>query len=670
KKEYIKALREFLNVIKGRDRDSTTAVNYKGLKLKAGLLIARCFKKVDKLEEAIKQYGELIKEYPFLMDSYTELGDIYFEQKKYIDALKSYQASIDYQRGGCPFAYLGVSKVFDFAGSTDKATDVLLEAIKFFGKQRGLVKPLNHLLEKQNRIHEIIPELEIITDVELNREDDSTDIHAVKMLLREETEKQDQEGEKIVIRPGISLCMIVKNEEKRLGSCLDSIKYAVEEIIVVDTGSSDKTVETARRYGAKVINSEWDDSFSAARNISLDHAGCQWILWTDADDIFPGESVKKILQIKNNKTDTCYGFRVKCSVDDDPLGPVLNQIRMFPNSKKHRFRYRAHEQILPSLQENGIKTLFTDIIVTHTGYDEDSIKPKQVRNKRLIEMDIKEYPDNPGILYGYANALLDLNDLQGALDYYMKVYKEAEKQDREKFMQEGAAFHAAAIFYKLGDLERSNEWLGKVFKLNSLNPQAMLLQAEITEKQGNLTGAQEIYEKILDFKETSDFLPYDYNQMKIKACSRLRFLYQETGNKEKAHLMVYKALCLKHGEKISCFEMGTKFMDKGPESQDFDKAEEFFILGLSIKETHAWNNYLGLSKLYFLRNEIEKAFSALSQGMQNFPAQPELYLYFGDLLLKVGKKTQAEEVYRNCLKLTKNEDLTHKINRKLCEISI
>ena len=85
-------------------------------------------------------------------------------------------------------------------------------------------------------------------------------------------------------RPTISACLIVKNEEKFLPQCLESIKNAVDEIIIVDTGSTDRTVEIAKSYGAKVYHHPWRNSFSEARNHSLSYATCDWILQIDADE--------------------------------------------------------------------------------------------------------------------------------------------------------------------------------------------------------------------------------------------------------------------------------------------------------------------------------------------------------------------------------------------------
>ncbi|MFB5764080.1 glycosyltransferase family 2 protein [Paenibacillus medicaginis] len=93
--------------------------------------------------------------------------------------------------------------------------------------------------------------------------------------------------------PSISLCMIVKNEEPYLAQCLSSARSIVDEIIVVDTGSTDRSAAIASDYGAKVIHQPWDDSFSNARNRGLAEATCEWVLWLDADEVLDrNEAIK------------------------------------------------------------------------------------------------------------------------------------------------------------------------------------------------------------------------------------------------------------------------------------------------------------------------------------------------------------------------------------------
>jgi len=96
----------------------------------------------------------------------------------------------------------------------------------------------------------------------------------------------------------ISLCMIVKNEEDVLARCLESVKDAVDEMIIVDTGSTDRTKEIAASLGAKVYDFEWINHFAAARNFSFKQATCDYILWLDADDVLLPEDLNRLIELK------------------------------------------------------------------------------------------------------------------------------------------------------------------------------------------------------------------------------------------------------------------------------------------------------------------------------------------------------------------------------------
>ena len=100
---------------------------------------------------------------------------------------------------------------------------------------------------------------------------------------------------KVGVKATVSLTMIVRDEEKNLPHCLESVRGIFDEIIVVDTGSIDRTAEIARSFGAKVFDFVWVDSFSAARNEALAHATGDFVFWLDADDVVePGEREKMV----------------------------------------------------------------------------------------------------------------------------------------------------------------------------------------------------------------------------------------------------------------------------------------------------------------------------------------------------------------------------------------
>ena len=92
----------------------------------------------------------------------------------------------------------------------------------------------------------------------------------------------------------ISLCMIVRNEEEVLARCLDSVRAAVDEIVIVDTGSTDRTKEIASEYTEKIFDYKWCEDFSAARNFAFSKGHMDYLMWLDADDVLPEASLKAL----------------------------------------------------------------------------------------------------------------------------------------------------------------------------------------------------------------------------------------------------------------------------------------------------------------------------------------------------------------------------------------
>lgn len=191
-------------------------------------------------------------------------------------------------------------------------------------------------------------------------------------------------------KPLISLCMIVKNEEKNLPRCLDSVKDVVDEMIIVDTGSSDKTKEIARSYGAKVFDFKWIDDFAAARNYSLEKATGEWILVLDADEeLEENTKISLRAELKNSSADAyeCILRNIIALTPKEKYQDDLSMgfIRVFRNKQEYRFRSMYHEVIFPSVWENQGKIEKKQIIIRHYGLLSDTVQGgEQKRRDRAI----------------------------------------------------------------------------------------------------------------------------------------------------------------------------------------------------------------------------------------------------------------------------------------------
>lgn len=220
----------------------------------------------------------------------------------------------------------------------------------------------------------------------------------------------------------LSLCMITKNEEKNIKSCLESVANIVDEIIIVDTGSTDKTIEIAKSYGAKVFTHKWNDDFSEARNISLEKATKDWIIVLDGDEVLPQEDGKKLKNIINSTSMEGLYLRLENIVDNKSLGDAV-VLRVFRNKKPYRFRSKMHEQVIFSIEEHAGKDKIqaTNLKILHFGYDANiyNMEEKQKRNLKILESYPEEERDGY-FYYSIGNEYSRANDINKSLDMYYK----------------------------------------------------------------------------------------------------------------------------------------------------------------------------------------------------------------------------------------------------------
>lgn len=222
----------------------------------------------------------------------------------------------------------------------------------------------------------------------------------------------------------LSVCLIVKNEEKNLDRCLRSIYHIADEIIVVDTGSEDKTVRIAKSYGAKVIEHPWKNDFSDARNKSIENATKNWILFLDADEEMPyedGKNLKLILQ--QNAQFEAFHLRLVNIISGINTGDSI-VLRVFKNDPRYRFRGKMHEQIVTCIEEIHSSSVLgaTDVKILHYGYDPDlcDINKKQKRNLELLNSYSEDQKDGY-YYYSLGNEYARIDDFDNALKIYEKA---------------------------------------------------------------------------------------------------------------------------------------------------------------------------------------------------------------------------------------------------------
>jgi GT2 family glycosyltransferase/Tfp pilus assembly protein PilF len=249
-------------------------------------------------------------------------------------------------------------------------------------------------------------------------------------------EERRKKARKFAEKVGISLCMIVKNEERVLADCLRSAQPFFKEIIVVDTGSEDRTVEIAESLGAKVFSFPWTDSFSEARNESLKHATGNWIFWMDADDTLTLRNGETILEAAATAAPSISGFVVPVQfVEEGPnAGTRVDHIKLFRNVPGLQFEGRIHEQILPSLRKLGGELARCNAVVHHSGYDmsEEGQARKRERDFKLLELDYKERPDHPFVLFNLGMTHHYTGNHEDAINWLRLCIEKSQDQESHK----------------------------------------------------------------------------------------------------------------------------------------------------------------------------------------------------------------------------------------------
>ncbi|NUO07157.1 MAG: glycosyltransferase [Candidatus Brocadia sp.] len=217
----------------------------------------------------------------------------------------------------------------------------------------------------------------------------------------------------------LSACLIVKNEADLLPRCLESIRAFVDEIIVVDTGSTDNTVEMARNYGAQVHFFSWIEDFSAARNKSLSYVRGEWILYIDADEAIDTVNAAKIRQIINRKDITAVTVR-QCI--PQPVGNIATAFyseycRIFRFHPDIRFEGKIHEQILPAIERLGGRVLRTDIVFHHWAYAANGEKKRRraERNLRYLLAELERVQDDPFLYFNLGLTYRELGQQDAAI---------------------------------------------------------------------------------------------------------------------------------------------------------------------------------------------------------------------------------------------------------------
>ncbi len=439
----------------------------------------------------------------------------------------------------------------------------------------------------------------------------------------------------------LSLCMIVKNEEKSLPECLRYVKDVVDEIVIVDTGSEDGTVDVARRFTDKVYRFEWIDDFSAARNFSVDKATSRYVMWLDADDRVGEASCSNLLKIKKDlarkKELVSYSFKITNTLGGGRKESCF-QMRLFPKVPGARFEGRVHEDVSLNLVKLGIPIIYDGSVeIVHSGYsDPEKNIEKARRNLRLLIMDFEER-GTWVTAYSLGNTYLYLGEKDKALDFFLKSMTD-EARRTSPFLYLYSAMKCSDLMFEMGKRGEAISLLEKACSEIKESDVGKVFLGKFYLMTGEKEKALSTLLSVNPGRLSLVVVPMDLDHVRGVYHMCLGDAYRVLGY-EKLAFNSYRKAVRYLADAHDLLSVGKVLM----EGSDYVFSEEAFEKALSFTtDREKKSHILTLISLCFLaRGKEGEALNNLREAVSLNPENTRAALYLSDLLLGKGKMDEA-----------------------------
>ncbi len=440
--------------------------------------------------------------------------------------------------------------------------------------------------------------------------------------------------------PTISLCMIVKNEEKFLPRCLESIKGHIDEIIIVDTGSTDSTVEIAKRYNAKIYHHPWENSFSKARNYSLKYATCKWILVLDADEEVERKNAHKLKDvIKENSVNVIY-----LPIISRPVGgkniTIGTSERLFKNHLGFRYEGIVHN----ALKHSGLIKK-ANIKVYHYGYNQDDkiIERKFRRTSTLLREQIKNDPKNPTPHHYLATACLGRKRYDECIKEALEAIRLFELEKSNSQARLPSYYAASASFYHKKDLVNAEIYALKAidFYADFMDAYCVLSSIYFQRKEySRCAEATQKYLKLLKSIESDPTkalnIPFNTLNHAWMAHSRMAIVYYEQDQEHKGIQSLNNAISCVDNKWKPYLAIGEYFL----EQKNLKLAERFLKDGLKNSPDNK-ELLLNLGRLYYLKNDLKTTETLHKKALEIDADYADALKEMGTLYLNMKKFEEA-----------------------------
>jgi len=421
----------------------------------------------------------------------------------------------------------------------------------------------------------------------------------------------------------LSLCLITKNDAKYLSNCLQNMKNVVDEIIIVDRGSKDLTIEIARQLGASVYQIEWENDYSKAKNFCLNQAQGRWILFLQANEIISAQQLKELPHFLENPNAEGYLLYIDNLSQNYRITSPVQSLRLIRNRKEYQYKYQAFEiipdELLSNIKDAGIR------VVQQADPDQSG---DLAQLTLLLAEDLKKYPGDSYLQYMYGIELLNQQRFEESIEYFQKA------RQNVNFDYLFAPHLYKCLSWALISLERFEDALDVLeegIKNFPFYTDFLVLRGELKKGFGQYGEAIHDLEKSLKIREKSNsMVPEPEINISI-ILETLGDIHEEVFNYRQALIYYQRAYGLNEENQKLLYKIG-KIAKK------VDSTEILTKLLQEVMEQNNLQQLMVIMDILFRQREYNKVLahlenleSLLGKGEQTESIKASCYMMLGEL---------------------------------------
>jgi tetratricopeptide (TPR) repeat protein len=440
--------------------------------------------------------------------------------------------------------------------------------------------------------------------------------------------------------------MIVRNERQNLEQLLPGIAREADEIVVVDTGSTDGTLDVARAHGARVIQDAWRDDFALARNASLDAVRTSHAVWLDADDRIEPADLARLRRACLDRPESAF-LLLLVNESHDPAGVTsCFQLRAFPARPEHRFTGRVHEQILDALRATGTPVETLDVTVRHTGYvnAEDVIR-KARRNLELLRREARDGHESVGVLYHWMKAAQRAGEPDEAMRIARRLLDSPPPGTPDEVLQ-ATSVSLAAIEFQRGEKDRALEVLRRAVARVPNDPIARFFLGDFHRRCLDYPAARTELEAARVAPIRHGSLPMPVTGLRRAIRLELGEVLEKLGRPAEAAAVYREALDERPEDRPAARSLARALLAAGMPAAAATQLDR-----MGYDESDAGEILLLRATIAFDAGRDAEAEELFARAAERVPRAWPAHLHLGHLALRAGRVEEAKRRYSEALRI-------------------